>query len=755
MSEAIVSTPAGPAATGIVKANSISTITDTFGKQSTGTSNDATKDLELSTGSPLPTSIYVKMGDTIQLAAKAQEGELGRVRFIVDPAIKQTLLVVPPIQEGTSSELATFTIELSYNQLFTLQIAGANGAAVKSLNSNPPGMSDGIGLQEPGIKGEMTFMFKGKDTSKIQFNDANLVLTCHDANRTRKNFNNVATIIKKSKTAGHGGFLTTAKKGPAITFTVTRPNVVPAVRVQHYCFSDGESDMIRSEAASVVVSEVTKPTDSFTAAVMSPLPPTPTESFSGLDGSNAVTLPYVPPTLPPPSPSKRASLAVPSTLVKVATSALVETTSSPTHPVAHTTGKQSSNDDGDVVVVRNTSPAVQDSKSVDASPGGPQTEHKAKAAPVNTWKLSSTQANDDDDTIARDDLEHLQDVEADNERLRSRVLQVEGKLERLDAAFRDQRQELEDALDTRVALESRWREAAETLQKAVDETTRTYQGKLKTMEEDLEKRAAKIVRLEEAIEETKAVADHRESKLEHKISQVEAMNVALEKQTATGNASWEAERARLLNELANAEKKDRMTKFLKRKTSMNKAQAELEATIQALEGQIQLQQAESAHQAQTLQALLHVRHARGSHQRKNPDASAGVTNESNHQEHVKRERHRFYLDEVVGRCDYSCINSGDVHAQQNKALLKREKKMQGDMTELSMALRDMADEKRVLEDKVKSLLGTYRHDILHNPHTWRIVYPSRMKLLAQFCDEENKLTSSLNAHVSSAYNHRK
>ncbi|ETW09077.1 hypothetical protein H310_01537 [Aphanomyces invadans] len=415
MSEAIVSTPAGPAATGIVKANSISTITDTFGKQSTGKSNDATKDAELSTGSPLPTSIYVKMGDTIQLAAKAQEGELGRVRFIVDPAIKQTLLVVPPIQEGTSSELATFTIapvggaevgsELSYNQLFTLQIAGANGAAVKSLNSNPPGMSDGIGLQEPGIKGEMTFMFKGKDTSKIQFNDANLVLTCHDANRTRKNFNNVVTFIKKSKTAGHGGFLTTAKKGPAITFTVTRPNVVPAVRLTYREVSDGESDMIRSEAASVVVSEVTKPTDSFTAAVMSPLPPTPTESFSGLDGSNAVTLPYVPPTLPPPSPSKRASLAVPSTLVKVATSALVETTSSPTHPVAHTTVKQSSNDDGDVVVVRNTSPAVQDSKSVDASPGGPQTEHKAKAAPVNTWKLSSTQANDDDDTIARDDVE--------------------------------------------------------------------------------------------------------------------------------------------------------------------------------------------------------------------------------------------------------------------------------------------------------------------------------------------------------------
>ncbi|ETW09075.1 hypothetical protein H310_01535 [Aphanomyces invadans] len=365
----------------------------------------------------------------------------------------------------------------------------------------------------------------------------------------------------------------------------------------------------------------------------------------------------------------------------------------------------------------------------------------------------------------RVELEHLQDVEADNERLRSRVLQVEGKLERLDAAFRDQRQELEDALDTRVALESRWREAAETLQKAVDETTRTYQGKLKTMEEDLEKRAAKIVRLEEAIEETKAVADHRESKLEHKISQVEAMNVALEKQTATGNASWEAERARLLNELANAEKKiaalvattarqttmihecdraiadseDRMTKFLKRKTSMNKAQAELEATIQALEGQIQLQQAESAHQAQTLQALLHGLETKCDEKDKKVIeltalvATIDQRNESNHQEHVKRERHRFYLDE------------------QNKALLKREKKMQGDMTELSMALRDMADEKRVLEDKVKSLLAQLELE-REDRTKWA---SSRMKLLAQFCDEENKLTSSLNAHVSSAYNHRK
>ncbi|RQM22628.1 hypothetical protein B5M09_003352 [Aphanomyces astaci] len=402
MSDAVLATPAvsAPLDTGNLKATSINAITDTFGKQSVGATS-AAKGAEVSTGSPLSSSIYVRNGDSIQLAAKSPEGELGRVRFVVDSAIRQTILVAPPIQEGISSELATFIIapvggaeagsELSYNQLFTLQFAGSGGAPVSSLNSNPPGMSDGIGLQEFGVKGEMTFMFKGKDPSKIQFNDANLVLTCHDANRTRKNFNNVVTILKKSKTSGHGGFLTTAKKGPAITFTVTRPNVVPAARLTYREVSDVESDAIRSEAATVVVSEVGRTTDSFSAAVKSPLPPTPSDSFSKVD--DEIVLPYVPPTLPPaPSLSKRPSFAVVSTPLKE-----IPLTPAPVQPAdapatASITVKQDSHDEGDVVVVRNTSPAVQDSKADGVNPlGGGE-----KALPSNSWKLSTTQVHDDD-----------------------------------------------------------------------------------------------------------------------------------------------------------------------------------------------------------------------------------------------------------------------------------------------------------------------------------------------------------------------
>ncbi|RHZ11588.1 hypothetical protein DYB37_008422 [Aphanomyces astaci] len=710
MSDAVLATPAvsAPLDTGNLKATSINAITDTFGKQSVGATS-ASKGAEVSTGSPLSSSIYVRIGDSIQLAAKSPEGELGRVRFVVDSAIRQTILVAPPIQEGISSELATFIIapvggaeagsELSYNQLFTLQFAGSGGAPVSSLNSNPPGMSDGIGLQEFGVKGEMTFMFKGKDPSKIQFNDANLVLTCHDANRTRKNFNNVVTILKKSKTSGHGGFLTTAKKGPAITFTVTRPNVVPAAR----------SDAIRSEAATVVVSEVGRTTDSFSAAVKSPLPPTPSDSFSKVD--DEIVLPYVPPTLPPaPSLSKRPSFAVVSTPLKE-----IPLTPAPVQPAdapatASITVKQDSRDEGDVVVVRNTSPAVQDSKADGVKPlGGGE-----KALPSNSkldsllnlaphqphhpssmtkadvdlkakkWlgdssqELSEIQQSVERLKLQRLQLERLQGVEGENERLRSRVLQVEFKLEQVDAAFRDQRQQLQDAIDTREVLELRWREAMESLQNVVEETTRTYESKLKLMEHDLETRMAKIGELEVVVGDTKATAERREGKLELKISQLEATNLSLEKQAATGSASWEAERARLLNDLAAADSKDRMTKFLKRKTAMHKAQTELEARNKALEDHIKQQQTESAREVQTLQALIQVDF-----------------------------RNHWRLGRV-----------------QNKALVKREKKMLGDVTELSMALRvrlnvavdhvlltqvpqDISDEKRVLEDKVKSLLGKF------------------------------------------------
>ncbi|ETV88707.1 hypothetical protein, variant [Aphanomyces astaci] len=373
-----------------------------------------------------------------------------------------------------------------------------------------------------------------------------------------------------------------------------------------------------------------------------------------------------------------------------------------------------------------------------------------------------------EDTIraCRHELERLQGVEGENERLRSRVLQVEFKLEQVDAAFRDKRQQLQDAIDTREALELRWREAMESLQNVVEETTRTYESKLKLMEHDLETRMAKIGELEVVVGDTKATAERREGKLELKISQLEATNLSLEKQAATGSASWEAERTRLLNDLAAADSKiaglaattsrqttmiqecdraisdseDRMTKFLKRKTAMHKAQTELEARNKALEDHIKQQQTESAREVQTLQALiqgLEQKCESKDHQVAELTALIATSdkrNEASHHEFIKRERHRFHLDE------------------QNKALVKREKKMLGDVTELSMALRDISDEKRVLEDKVKSLLAQLELE-REDRTKWAT---SRLKLLAQFCDEENKLTSSLSAHgVSNAHGYRK
>ncbi|RHZ42946.1 hypothetical protein DYB26_002699 [Aphanomyces astaci] len=221
-------------------------------------------------------------------------------------------------------------------------------------------------------------------------------------------------------------------------------------------------------------------------------------------------------------------------------------------------------------------------------------------------ELSEIQQSVERLKLQRLQLERLQGVEGENERLRSRVLQVEFKLEQVDAAFRDQRQQLQDAIDTREALELRWREAMESLQNVVEETTRTYESKLKLMEHDLETRMAKIGELEVVVGDTKATAERREGKLELKISQLEATNLSLEKQAATGSASWEAERTRLLNDLAAADSKDRMTKFLKRKTAMHKAQTELEARNKALEDHIKQQQTESAREVQTLQLLIQV-----------------------------------------------------------------------------------------------------------------------------------------------------
>ncbi|KAF0692031.1 Aste57867_16833 [Aphanomyces stellatus] len=947
--------------------DAVAQVTDTFGKQSTTSpgNNSAVKDAEISTGT-LPESTTVRVGDSIQLAAKSPDGEMGRARFIVDAATKQKLLVAPPVPDGSSSEIATFIIapvggaakgsELSFNQLFTLHVADAAGN-VLSINSNPPGMPEAIGLQEAGLKGEMTFTFvKPKDNSKIQFNDSGLVLSCTDANRTRKNFNNHVTLLaKKSKQAKAPTFLTTSlKKGPAITFTVARPNVVPAARESYRDIAEIRSETdTRSEAKTVEVSEVGaapfRESGSFTTAINSPLPITPMDSFADAipyddgDGSSAT---YVPPavTLSPASSPAKTSTAATNARPNSGSAPSSATNSFkdiPLAPKAHDdtlfqglslqpttvhTFKQDSAGD-DVVHMHGKSPAIHDSlatKSRDSlkSAVHPHPAKNGKALsddedddggappPCDPWRRSHQKGNrvavtmssrfrlfsssrervvvgmeyadvgtvvlscsffmnmdgdapwiavgakesaaregfavhsprnSSDATVKvvphaavspakstmsllkedqhgkwlgdsvqelseiqqsvdrlkmqrlqvehirhenerleaelakkeresvdlRDEVTRLEGVEVENERLRSRVLHVESKLERLDAAYREKREALEDALETRVALETRWNEATTTLQRMVDETTRTYEHKLKLMEDELEKRTAKIAQLHERLDESKAKAANYEAKLERATQRMEALHGDMEKKTSVHVSTLEREKRDLGDDLLAAEKKiaaltgtatrqktmihechrviteseARMKEFLKRKNAVAKAQADLEAEKKELESQLKLQQVETGHEMDTLKAAnkrLEAKIALKERRIAEMDemlAEVDKKSEMSQQEFVKRERHRFHLDE------------------QNKELLKREKKMQCDVTELSMALRDAADEKRILAERVQSLQGTPQmrcvHDIIpdqleierHDRAKWA---STRLKLLAQFCDEENKLTSTLN-----------
>jgi hypothetical protein len=118
----------------------------------------------------------------------------------------------------------------------------------------------------------------------------------------------------------------------------------------------------------------------------------------------------------------------------------------------------------------------------------------------------------------------------------------------------------------------------------------------------------------------------------------------------------------------------------------------------------------------------------------------------------------------------------DAHPQVNKELQKREQALQSEVSELRIALRDVTDEKTLLSDRVLELQGETRSRHLglsvevaavvrltrgarcperleteqKDRQRWAT---ARLKLLAEFCDEENKLTSALQHRGSHRHRH--
>ncbi|CAK4205722.1 unnamed protein product [Aphanomyces euteiches] len=367
--------------------------------------------------------------------------------------------------------------------------------------------------------------------------------------------------------------------------------------------------------------------------------------------------------------------------------------------------------------------------------------------------------------LQRVQLDRLQGVDAENEKLQSRVVHVEAKLELLDKAYREKRQALQEAIETRTSLEARWTEATAILHKMVDETTRTYESKLKLLQDELTRRSAKVTELEDQLDDAKAFASGAELKMEKKIKNLEAANADLEKKSIATVTAVKNTNRKLTDDLAAAQKRAnnaslreeltlmdrlpsshrrrharrrcsmnataRMMDFLKRKTAMNKAKADLEARVKALEAQVKLEQAEAA---------CHVQALVSSHQEAEAKVMMleGRVVELEDALAAKDKRNDEVMQELA-KHERLCA---DLDAQ-TKELMKRDKKRQADVTELSMALRDAADEKQVLDDKIKDLQEQLEWE-RQDRATWA---STRLKLLAQFCDEETKLSTTLGTHA--------
>ncbi|KAG7375943.1 hypothetical protein PHYPSEUDO_014793 [Phytophthora pseudosyringae] len=102
--------------------------------------------------------------------------------------------------------------------------------------------------------------------------------------------------------------------------------------------------------------------------------------------------------------------------------------------------------------------------------------------------------------------------------------------------------------------------------------------------------------------------------------------------------------------------------------------------------------------------------------------------------YVTRDDNRLHLDEQV-----------------NKELQRREMKLKSEISELQIALRDATYETSLLSEQVVELqerLESERKD----RSRWAT---ARLKLLAEFCDEESKLSSALNHHCDVSFDERR
>ncbi|ETL92152.1 hypothetical protein L917_09475 [Phytophthora nicotianae] len=100
---------------------------------------------------------------------------------------------------------------------------------------------------------------------------------------------------------------------------------------------------------------------------------------------------------------------------------------------------------------------------------------------------------------------------------------------------------------------------------------------------------------------------------------------------------------------------------------------------------------------------------------------------------VTRDENRLHLDEI------------------NKELQRNERKTKSEISELQIALRDATDEKKLISEQVIDL-----QEKLENERKDRSQWAtSRLKLLAEFCDEESKLSSALYHHNNLSFDDRK
>ncbi|OQR83880.1 hypothetical protein ACHHYP_14163 [Achlya hypogyna] len=358
-----------------------------------------------------------------------------------------------------------------------------------------------------------------------------------------------------------------------------------------------------------------------------------------------------------------------------------------------------------------------------------------------------------DNRALRQELERLKAAETDLEKQSAKLASLEAKYDRLEVAYREKRGALADAHEKRGALEKRWSQATESLQRMVDETTTTYEAKVAALEDDLLDREAKIHQQQEAMDEMRCLHESAQMKLEKKIERLEMANVDLEKKyvaqilIATLTATTTRQTAMIQEcDRVICESEGRMNELMKRKSVQSKTQADLESRNQALEQKLQMLELEAKHDAE---ARSHTNEVRPSgplssnptqELNKQLDEKAAQVRaleaaiaEAEHQatatqrEMVVRERHRFHLDES------------------NKELRKREKSFQGTIAGLEANLREVVDDRKGLIEKISAL-----QDQLEAERQDRARWAStRLRLLAQFCDEENKLSESLGSRHGS------